>query len=196
VATAASVLGEESAAILPGSEPTGPDKKQQFRSSALVDDAVARLVWLPMNRGTLRLAWSVVLNGRTSGELCNIVVDAQTGEAVVRHSWTAYQVASSYRVYPSDSPTPFSPAYSSPNSNQPTNLSTPEPDYAGQIDVPFTSGSASPTGWVADTGSGVNHTLTTLGNNVDARLLLKDGLVPRPDYDADLSDLAPVYELS
>jgi hypothetical protein len=85
-----------------------------------------------------------------------MLVDAQTGEIWVRQCLTAYISNASYRVYTSDSPSPFSPGLSSPGSYQPM-LVAPL-----LVTLPALDTNASPSGWIDD---GVNE---TRGNNVDA----------------------------
>ena len=46
-------------------------------------------------------------------------LDAETGEPLVRHRLTEYLTDATYRVWTSDSPSPFSPGYSTPQTNQP-----------------------------------------------------------------------------
>ena len=140
----------------------GPQLKQGFKAAVLQGGAQAELVWLPMNRETLRLCWRVVLTGKTREELFQALIDAETGDLQVRHCWTSYSDRS-YRIYGSDSPSPFSPGHAAPNSNQPMNIYTPEPEFVAQVNVlesAVRGAEASPQGWVASN--------TTVGNNVDA----------------------------
>jgi outer membrane protein assembly factor BamB len=143
--------------------PEGPRLKQRFTASMLQGEARTELVWLPIDRQTMRLCWRVVLAGKSRGELFQVLVDAETAELEIRHCWTFSFNDTSYRVYNSDSPSPFSPGHSAPNSNQPMNINTPQPEYVSQANLPESSvrsSVASPLGWViAD---------TTIGNNVDA----------------------------
>ena len=57
-------------------EPLGLARKQTFEGDAVIGVAEASLVWLPMNRNTLRMCWRVVIAGRTSGELFQTLIDA------------------------------------------------------------------------------------------------------------------------
>ena len=56
-------------------------------------------------------AGSVVFTSRARGEMFRVLVDAETGEAQVRHGLTEYISDASYRVFTSDSPTPMSPGH-------------------------------------------------------------------------------------
>jgi hypothetical protein len=137
VAEAAAYIGETlMAGEVEPADPVaeGPRLKQGFKAAVLQGDAQAELVWLPMNRETLRLCWRVVLTGKTRQELFQVLIDAETGDLQVRHCWTSYSDRS-YRVYSSDSPSPFSPGHTAPNSNQPMNINTPEPEFVSQVNV-------------------------------------------------------------
>ena len=72
-----------------GAAQEGPERRQRFHAPVLFDEAEASLVWLPMSRFSMRLAWSIVLGGRSTGDLFNIIVDAETGLALVRHCWSS-----------------------------------------------------------------------------------------------------------
>jgi hypothetical protein len=91
-----------------------PERRQAFRASALKGKAVAKLIWLPLNPTQLRLCWDVILLGRTRGEMYRVLVDVRTGEPLLRRCLTEYISDATYRVFLSDSPSPFSPGYSSP----------------------------------------------------------------------------------
>jgi len=78
-----------------------------------------QLVWLPASKERLRLGWEVILTSRARGEMFRVLVDVQTGEAVLRQSLTAYLSEATYRVNISDSPSPFSPGLLTPQSTQP-----------------------------------------------------------------------------
>jgi len=155
--------------------PEGAERKRRFTAPALTGDATAALVWLPMDRNTMRLCWRVILTGSTSGKLFQVLVDARTGEAQLRHCWTFGLQNASYRVFASDSPSPFSPGHLTPNSNQPTNIQTPGPEYVSQVDMTLTSISsvASPDGWVNTNPATSFFINTTIGNNVDAHTDLR-----------------------
>ncbi len=139
------------------------DKRQNFTAPPLVGEAQARLVWLPMSSTSIRLCWSVELVGRGRVEMYRVLIDAQTGEPLVRHCLTAYQSqAASFRVFTSDSPSSFSPGHPMPSSVQPPLLGPP-PLHGRQMVTVFPS-PTSPNGWIDD---GDNE---TRGNNIDAHL--------------------------
>ncbi len=147
--------------------PQGAEKRQRFKAKPLQGEATASLVWLPMNRQAMRLCWRIVLTGKTRGEMFQVLVDAETGDVQVRHCWTFYANPVAYRIFPSDSPSPFSPGWSTPNTNQPS--------LASRVltNLVAVSTNASPEGWIT-TGR-----TNTIGNNVDAHLDLFD---LNPDY--------------
>lgn len=134
----------------------GNERKRTFITSGLSGDIAASLVWLPMSRKDLRLCWDVLFTSRSRGQMFRSLVDAQTGEVLVRRCLTRSISDASYRVYTSDSPSPFSPGHSTPQTNQP-------PFTARTlVTLPALITNASPAGWIND---GDNE---TLGNNVDA----------------------------
>ena len=115
-----------------------------------------RLLWLPMDAATLRLCWDVTLTVKSRGETFRLLVDAQTGEVLVRRCLTTYLSNASYRVFTNDSPSPFSPGYSTLVTNQP-------PLTARTLmTIDALSTNASPEGWLWDWST------ETVGNNVDA----------------------------
>ncbi len=139
-------------------QPAGKEKRQRFKAGRLPGEARARLVWLPMQGALMRLAWEVHLTRRQGGETYRLLVDARTGEVLVRHCQTFYLGDATYRVFTNASPAPMSPGLSAPATNQaplvPRSLVT----------LPAISTNASPIGWISD---GDNE---TRGNNVDAHL--------------------------
>ncbi|EEF63422.1 M36 family metallopeptidase [Pedosphaera parvula] len=139
-------------------KPDGFEKHQSFKAGPLKGDANVRLVWLPMNRQSMRLCWQVILMSRARGEMFQILIDAQSGEALLRHKLTENISNASYRVFTTDSPTPFSPGYAVPSTNQPALVSR-----VLVVTNAFNT-NASPNGWIND---GDNE---TSGNNVDAHL--------------------------
>ena len=134
----------------------GPEQRQQFKAPGLRGEADAKLIWLPMDKNTLRLCWDVILMSRARGEMFRILVDAQTGEALLRRCLTSYLSDASYRVFTSDSPSPFSPGYPTPVTSQPPLAPR------ALVTLPALNTNASPLGWINDGGN------ETLGNNVDA----------------------------
>jgi hypothetical protein len=167
----------------------GAEKRQSFRADPLKGETRVRLIWLPMNRSSLRLCWQVELTSRARGELYRILIDAQTGDALIRHCLTFYLSEATYRVFVSDSPTAFSPGYRTPSSVQPAVVER------QLVTLSALSTNASPNGWINDGGNDLR------GNNVDAHLDRNDddqADLPRPqgvprrvfDFPMDL-DKAP-----
>src|SRR5262249_42790318 len=97
----------------------GPDRQQVFQAPSLKGKTRARLVWLPMSPDELRLCWEVLLTSRTGGTMYLVLIEAESGEALVRHCLTHHLTDTSFRVFTSDSPSPFSPGWPTPNSGQP-----------------------------------------------------------------------------
>ena len=134
----------------------GAEQKQSFTARGFVGDSTAELVWLPMNKDELRLCWNVVLKPRARGETFRVLVDAASGEVLLRRCLTAYVTNSTYRVFTSDSPSPFSPGHQAPLTNQPALVPR------SLLTLAALNTNASPASWIA---ANVNE---TLGNNVDA----------------------------
>src|SRR5262249_4474774 len=110
VANAAQNIGEQLTmeAVSPkAAEPEGSQRRQEFTAPGL-NEATARLIWLPTDGATLRLCWDVMVVSKSRGEMFTVLIDAQSGEALVRISRTAYATPASYRVFTGDSPSPFS----------------------------------------------------------------------------------------
>jgi uncharacterized repeat protein (TIGR01451 family) len=119
--------------------------------------AYARMVWLPLDRNRLRLCWEVMLDSHQAvPHRYVLLVDAQDGQSWLRRSLTCYISDATYNVYTSDSPSPFSPGWPTPNSAQ--------PPFTNRVLVTTNAFdvNASPDGWIPDGGN------TTTGNNVDA----------------------------
>lgn len=175
------------------SPPSGPARRQQFRGGAIKGEADICLCWLPMSESELKLCWRITIDSRAQSRLFDILVDAQSGEILVRHCLTADATAATYRVFTRDSPTPFLPGYSSlGNDTQPAAVSR------QLLTLTSLSPTASPNGWIND---GDNE---TRGNNVDAHLDLDADNVadtPRPqgsparvfDFSMDLSKQPTQY---
>jgi len=161
VASASQNLGDKVAATEVTAverQADGAEKRQHFKAAGIKGEADTHLVWLPMNHALLRLCWEVILTSQSRGEMFRILVDAQNGAVLVRHCLTSYISEATYRVYLSDSPSPFSPGHPTPLTNQ--------PPLGSRVLVVTDALStlASPNGWIND---GVNE---TRGNNVDAHL--------------------------
>jgi uncharacterized repeat protein (TIGR01451 family) len=150
------VLVDEIVALI--EQPEGTERRQTFKAGTLPGEAEARLVWLPLNESALSLCWEVDITRPTGGERYRLHVNARTGEILVRRRLTLYLADASYRVYTSDSPSPFSPSYQTPSTNQ--------PPLRPRSFLTFgaLSTNASPTGWIHPADN------ETRGNNVDAHL--------------------------
>jgi uncharacterized repeat protein (TIGR01451 family) len=131
--------------------------------------ASARLVWFPLHRTALRLAWEILVANPASHESFQVIVDAQTGKALYRKSMSFHISDATYTVYDSYSPSPMGPGLQVPGTLQPplTNRNT--------YTYPALDTNASPAGWIPDGGT------TTTGNNVDAFLDRNaDGMPDQP----------------
>ncbi|MEP6663339.1 MAG: M36 family metallopeptidase, partial [Verrucomicrobiota bacterium] len=160
IAFAAQNVGEEIDAkkIVASSDSQNAERQQKFRVPSLNGESSVRLVWLPLNARELLLCWEIILTSHARAEMFRVLVDAQSGAIILRRSLTSYLSDATYRVFTGDSPTPFSPAYSTPNSTQPSQI--------GRVLVTTNAfnTNASPAGWMDD---GMNE---TRGNNVDSHL--------------------------
>lgn len=130
----------------------------QFKAGRLPGEATAKLVWLPLSRTSLRLCWQVEITRRLGGERFRLLIDAATGEVLLRRQLTVYLANATYNVFTSDSPSPLSPGHSTPSTNQPPLVSR------SLVTLSALNTNASPVGWIHD---GENE---TRGNNVDAHL--------------------------
>ncbi|HNU50064.1 MAG TPA: M36 family metallopeptidase [Verrucomicrobiota bacterium] len=169
----------------------GAMRKHQARAAGLNGNSHVQLTWLPMDGDTLRLCWQVIFVSRARGEMYRTLVDAQTGQVLVRHNLTRYQAATNavpatYRVFTSDSPSPFSPGWSEPSSAQPAVV--PRTLLTNFVAI---STVASPAGWLGPVN--LNGAYETKGNNVDAHTDRNDDDLadtPRPGS----LDLPPVFD--
>ena len=146
--------------LAPGSvtEAQGTELESGYRLFKTPDPAFARLVWLPMNRASMRLAWEVMVENPKTKERFRFVLDAQTGVTYLRQGMTWYISDASYSVFTSDSPSPFTPGLQTPGNFQ--------PPYTNRVLMvgPALDTNASPMGWIDDGNN------TTTGNNADAFL--------------------------
>lgn len=155
VAAAARNIGAGGTPVEPDLDAPVNPGWQRFRSPE-VTSAETRQVWLPMEATHLRLAWEVICTSQARAEMFRVVIDAETGEPVIRHGLTEYISNASYNVFTSDSPSPFSPGHSTPSSAQPATVSR------TLVTLSALNTTASPNGWIDD---GITE---TRGNNVDA----------------------------
>jgi hypothetical protein len=136
----------------------GNEKRMQFNHARLAGPADAKLAWVPQSRKAISLCSDVILTSRNRGAMFRFMVDAVTGKVLIRNCLTQSISPATYRVFTSDSPTPFSPGFPSPQTNQPPQASR------SLVTISALSTNASPNGWIDD---GTNQ---TVGNNVDAHL--------------------------
>jgi hypothetical protein len=146
----------EAADFSPVDVSIGAALAQKFTGRPIRGEARLRLVWLPMKRSELRLCWEVDLKEPKRGETFRLMVDAENGAVLLRRLLTVYLTNATYRVYTSDSPSPFSPGHFVPSSAQPSLVSR------VLVVTNAASTNASPNGWIDDA---VNE---TRGNNADA----------------------------
>ena len=118
--------------------------------------ASVRLVWFPLHRSALRLAWEVHVTRAATREAFQLVIDAQTGKVHLRKNLTCHISDATYNVYDGESPSPFAPGLQTPGIFQPPLINR------VSITTPALDTTASPDGWIPD---GSN---TTTGNNIDA----------------------------
>lgn len=160
LALAAQNLGEPTQAgeVQIETPPAAQDatKRQELHAAGLNGKATANLAWVPLNASTLHLAWEIICTSHTRGEMFRVLIDAENGDVLLRHCLTEYLTDVTYRVYTNDSPSPFSPGWSTPNSTQPPLVSR------QLVTLSALNPNASPGGWIPD---GANQ---TVGNNVDA----------------------------
>ena len=151
-------LGEQLqlADIQPQGQGEGAELRQKFKAKNLTGDTEAKLVWLPMNATEMRLCWEIILTSQIRGEMFRVLVDAENGEALVRHRLTDYLSEATYRVYTGDSPSPLSPGHAAPSTLQPPLVPR------SLITITALDTNASPNGWINDAEN------ETRGNNVDA----------------------------
>ena len=193
ISTAAQGVGDVVAPgqIAENAPAEGATHMQNFRAARLLDVS-AQYVWLPLDEARLRLSWEVIFTSKARGEMFRTIVDAGTGETLVRQRLTEYISPASYRVFTSDSPTPMSPGLATPGTTQPAAAAR------ALVTLDALDTTASPNGWIDD---GVNE---TRGNNVDAHLDLNADDVadtPRPqgspnrvfDFALDLAQSPGAY---
>lgn len=158
-----------------------PMQEQVFELPGFSRPAEMSLVWLPVDSRRMLLCWRAIVVNQ-SGHLFQVLIDAQNGEVLLRHSWTFGLSNATYRVFGKNSPTPFSPGYSTPDSTPPPLEGTPPHYSRTNLTLAARSTNASPYGWISDGET------RTIGNNADARLDLTNSL---PAYNAAVSPPRP-----
>ena len=164
IVKAAASLGEswQAADIVSAGAPVG-DGYLPFKTPR---PAYARKVWLPLDCARLRLGWEVLVDLHTQPDRYVVVVDAITGEIWLHRYTTLHISDATYNVYTSDSPSPFSPGWPTPNTAQPPLTSR------TLVTIAALSTNASPNGWINDGNN------STKGNNAEAYLDRNDDYVP------------------
>ena len=85
---------------------------------------MTKRMYFPMSRDLVRPVWVTVLPELGTANVYEITVDALDSSVLYRRNRTNYQSEnSSYRVYTSDSPSPFSPGSATPDGFQPPTVS-------------------------------------------------------------------------
>ena len=136
--------------------PDGVERIQKLKAPGWESVRLA-LSWLPMNPTSVRLCWRTWLRDPERQFDYEIFVDATSGEVVWRRCVTENASApATYRVFTTESPTPLSPGYSTPRTNQPALVSR------TLLTLTSLNVTASPEGWIP---VGTND---LRGNNVDA----------------------------
>lgn len=138
--------------------PQGDEKRQYLAAGALPGYVNARLVWFPVTADRLRLAWRLELTQPFPNERYRVLIDARTGELLLRRKLTLHYTDAQYRVYTGASPAPLRPGHAQPSTNQ--------APFAPRaiLNLSALGTNASPLGWLND------HANDTRGNNVDAHL--------------------------
>lgn len=148
----------------------------------------AKLVWLPVDGGAVRLAWSLEIEAATGNEWVIAFVDAETGASLGQHSLVVEDTARSIAdaiARPAGSPSAlasFEAVDSSAYRVFPIPLESPT-DGDRQLISGAANPSASPFGW-HDTNGAVGAEFTvTRGNNVHAYADRDNNNVPDPGSD-------------
>jgi len=139
--------------------PVGAEQKQTLYAGPLAGPAWAQQYWVPMDADTTRLCWQVFVTARLPKmERYQMLMDARTGEVILRRNVTVNISPATYNIFPSDSPSPFSPGSATPTTFQPpvTNRT--------MVTLSALDTNASPLGWINDGQT------RTVGNNATAYL--------------------------
>jgi hypothetical protein len=145
----------------------GTEQRQTLAAEGLAGPASAQLMWFPGTADRMRLAWRVILMPKGTFDRYMLVVDAETGELLLRRNLTKHAAEASYNVYTSDSPSPFTPGWVTPSNQQPAETNR------FLVKTAALDTNASPLGWIYD-----GTTNVTFGNNADAFLDRNLDLLP------------------
>jgi uncharacterized repeat protein (TIGR01451 family) len=147
------VFAEE---VMPLDEPMGAENLQHLAAGDLAGHVTAKLVWFPLAADRLILAWQLELTRPLPNDRYRVLVDARSGEILLRRRLTIDYSDAAYRVYPLGSPAPMRPGLPAPGTNQ-----APFIQRTLQV-LSAISSNASPLGWLNE------HANDSRGNNVDA----------------------------
>ena len=144
--------------VMPLDDSLGAEALQHLGAGLLPGYVSARLVWFPLTADRLVLAWQLELTQPIPSERYRVLIDARTGEVLLRRKLTLHLSDARYRIYTTESPAPLRPGLAVPSTNQaplvPRTL----------VSLSALSTNASPLGWLND------HANDLRGNNVDAHL--------------------------
>ena len=127
-------------------------------SAGIRGESIAEFVWFPFNDKKLNLAYEFILTSSVNKETFRIIVDANSGDILLRQGLTKYIGEATYHVYTNESPTPMNPGFNYPTTNQPPMVER------ALITLSAINTNASPIGWF------YNDLNQTTGNNADAYL--------------------------
>ncbi|MBZ0112525.1 MAG: M36 family metallopeptidase, partial [Thermoanaerobaculia bacterium] len=158
------VLGAADHLAIPATEATlvrietlgGPTLGARFEGGAISQDEIpVQLMYQPMEDGSVRLSWRLVVNELRNSNWWDLRVDALSGEVLSKNNWTQEHgsVSSSptYDVIPIPAESPDDTGVAQVTVDNPADLT------------------ASPFGWHDDDGTGANDYTDTRGNNVWAQ---------------------------
>ena len=149
-------------------EPQGPGRERTLGDGGISRDPVpVRLVYQETGKGSLRLAWQLVINQLDGQHWWEIRIDANNGEELGKTDWVDEDT---HRVYP---------------------LPTEAPSFGPRTLVSSPATSASPFGWNDTNGAAGAEDTRTIGNNVSAYTDTDDNDLPdagsSPDGGAGLN---------
>jgi len=148
----------------------GPRQLTRLRAPLLSERAIeASLMLLPITDGQARLVWNFQLWTPAGGDVYDLTIDAENGQAWTRVNWLAHD---DYKVYPLGVE---SPQHTSP---------LPPADGRVTLTDPAESG-PSPFGWHDTNGAAGAEFTRTQGNNAHAYTDTDSNNAPDADSDPD-----------
>lgn len=146
------------------SDPTGEEQRQTFAQGTLFNkEVIARLLYFPVSPREPRLAWELYVGKAKDVHHYHVIVDAVTGDIILRRSVTFFDVPR-WLVYPppTQNPAPLFPGPNPPDGSQGAEI----PPTLIQTDG---DPAASPNGWLggpaADADGWIVGLTATLGGN-------------------------------